>query len=305
MEDKTVDIILATYNGEKYLDEQIASLVNQTYRAIRILVTDDGSTDATSLVVQKWQQKDPRIFWCPNEQNKGYVKNFLDAVGRSESSYVMLCDQDDIWNEDKVFRTMQKMQQLEDGEKPVMVFADAMNFDSATGNDLGSFHKNSHLNTKKVDNAHLFMENKVIGCTVMVNDPVKKYLQQLPDEIRVHDWWLALICSHFGTIGYISEPLLRYRQHENNMIGGNRYGSYLKQRLLALREQREVLRATVRQAQAFYDCFSGEMTELQKQTAKQFAGLYDVNWFLRRIRVIRHGFWKSGLGRNIGLLLLL
>lgn len=169
-----------------------------------------------------------------------------------------------------------------------------MNFESETGKDLGSFHENSHLNTKKVDTAHLFMENKCIGCTVMINRFVKEYLEQTPEEIRVHDWWLALICAHFGKIVYVPMCTLRYRQHGNNMIGGQSFGSYIRSRLQGIARQKNVIRETVTQGQCFEKVFGDRMTEEQRKTAKAFAGLYETNGFVRRIRLCRYGFWKSG-----------
>ena len=304
---KTVQIIMATYNGEKYLEEQMDSLLAQTWTDIRVEVCDDGSTDHTCDVIERYAQKDSRISIHRNEENKGYVRNFLEGMQRSEAEYIMFCDQGDIWDQNKIEVTLGAMEQAERGSAdiPILVFTDAINFDSDTGQDQGRFHEKSHLNIKKVDTAHLFMENKVIGCTVMVNRAVLPYLTEIPQEIRVHDWWLALICSHFGQIVYVDRPTLRYRQHSGNMIGGSSFGSYVKDRLAGIRDQREALHSSYRQGQAFLSLYSDRMTQEQRETAQKFAALAETGWFMRRWNMMKYGFTKSGMVRNIGLFFLM
>lgn len=301
-----VHIVLATYNGERFLREQMDSVLAQTYENITVEVCDDGSTDGTAAIVREYEAQDERVKLHLNPHNLGYVKNFLEGVKRCTAPYVMLCDQDDIWQKDKVEKTLLAMQKEEKkmAGKPVLVFTDAVNFDSHTGEELGFFHETSHLDVKKVDTAHLFMENKCIGCTMMMNRAILPYLKELPEEIRVHDWWLALICSHFGTIEYVPQATLRYRQHEENQIGGSSYTGYLKKRLTHIREQRRTLVQTYRQGAAFLRIFGEQMDRQQRVVAENFAGMEQTGFFGRRYRILRYGYKKSGLFRNIGLFLL-
>ncbi len=302
-----VHIVLATYNGEKFLHEQLDSLLNQTMQDFTIEVCDDGSQDETLDIVKEYQARDSRITLHQNKKNLGYVKNFIHGVKRSESPYIMLCDQDDVWNPDKIEVTLQKMQELEKNNKnlPLLVFTDAMNYNSDTKEEMGCFHKNSRLDTAKMDAAHLFMENKCIGCTIMLNHEVLPYLQEVPDEIRVHDWWFALICSHFGKIDYVDSPTLLYRQHGGNMIGGDSYSDYVKERMSGVAGQKKVLQDTFLQGEAFFKIFQDKMTENQKKTAEIFATLGKQGWIKRRKNVLKYGFLKSGLIRNAGLLVLI
>jgi len=179
------------------------------------------------------EKKDRRVRLFENKTNQGYIRNFMSGIVRCDSPYIMLCDQDDIWNRDKVELTLEKMKQMEreNPEKPVLVFTDAMNFDSSTGKKPGTFSRNESFECKKRLTPHIFLwKNKCIGCTIMMNRAILPYLRELPEEIRVHDWWLALICSHFGAIGYLPEATLMYRQHEGNQIGGTSYSGYLKKK---------------------------------------------------------------------------
>lgn len=309
-ENPLVHIVLASYNGEKYLSQQLDSIVAQDYENWIVEVCDDGSSDSTLAIVREYMERDRRITLHQNEHNLGYVKNFMEGIRRSSADYIMLCDQDDIWFPDKISKTWEKAQEAQKqqtggAEAPVLVYSDAINFDSESGEDRGRFHEMGRLNTKKVDTARLFMENKCIGCTIMVTGAIRSYLRELPEEIRVHDWWLALICSHFGKICYLDEPLLRYRQHAGNMIGGSSYSSYFKERISKIREQRQALRDTVIQGKRFYEMYEERMEQKQKETAKHFAMLYDRNFLARKADLVRYGFWKSGIVRNIGLFLLL
>lgn len=302
-----IHIVLATYNGAAYLRQQLDSILQNDWKDFTIEVCDDGSTDDTIRIVQEYAEKYANIALHQNEKNLGYVMNFMEGIRRSTAPYIMLCDQDDIWHRDKIRKTYDKMKELEQEispEVPLLVYSDAMNFDSETGEEQGSFHQNSHLNTKHVDPAHLLMENKCIGCTVMVNGTIRRYLKELPAEIRVHDWWLALICSHFGKIAYLDERTLQYRQHSGNMIGGSGFSEYVKNRIRNIKKQREVIRATFLQGKAFYDVFSGELQGEKKEIAERFASMGDGSIIRRKCWLIRYGYWKSGMLRNLALLLL-
>lgn len=303
----SVHIVLATYNGGKYLEEQLDSLLSQTYPDFRIEICDDGSTDNTIAIVQEYKKKDSRIFLHRNEENLGYVKNFMHGIRRSDSPYIMLCDQDDIWNPDKIEITLAAMQEAEkeNPDVPILVFTDAMNYDSDSRKETGRFHINSHLDTKRVDTAHLFMENKCIGCTVMLNRQILPYLTEIPEGIRVHDWWLALICSHFGNVVYLDKPTLLYRQHSGNMIGGSSFLDYVKGRLSGISKQKEALQETYRQGEAFLDLYRDRMSSVQLEIAEHFAHMGQTGWFSRRKNMIRYGFTKSGFMRNAGLFFLI
>ncbi|MGN1206208.1 MAG: glycosyltransferase family 2 protein [Eubacterium sp.] len=302
-----IGIILATYNGEKYLREQLESILSNTFTDYEIHICDDGSTDGTVAIAKEYVEKYPQISLWQNEKNQGYTKNFLQAMKRETTPYVMLCDQDDIWKPDKIEMTYRAMKEAEESENmPILVFTDAENYDDATKKDMGSFHKTSHLDTKKFDTAHLFMENKCIGCTIMCNAKVRDYLTELPEEIRVHDWWLALICSHFGKVIYLDKMTLHYRQHSDNMIGTSSFFQYLAQRISHWKEQKEAIRATMAQGNAFYHIFGDKIQDpKRKKCAYEFSKMSEKNVIMRRYLAVHYGFLKSGLVRNIALLFLI
>lgn len=302
-----VQVVIGTYNGEKFLREQLDSILEGNYADIQIEISDDGSTDSTLDIAREYVSRyEGKVSLYQNEKNLGFRLNFLNALKRSSANYVMCCDQDDVWLPGKIGVTLEKMKSLEQGDgKPILVFTDAMMYDSESGKDLGSFFKNGKLNTENVDIAHILMENKCIGCTTMVNKEAVSYLHTLPDSIRVHDWWLAMICATFGKIGFVDEMTIRYRQHGNNIIGGTSFSSYFVNRIASLKKQRQAVYDSFSQGQAFYELFQEQMESDKKKTCQAFAQMPENGYFKRRIYCLKYGFLKTGLLRNVGLLLII
>ena len=117
-----IDILMATYNGEKYLKEQIESILNQTYSNFRLIVSDDCSTDNTRMILEEYQEKDNRIEIYYQDKNLGYIKNFEFLLNKVENNFYMLSDQDDIWISNKIEKSMKTLKQ----ENADLVFCDLM-----------------------------------------------------------------------------------------------------------------------------------------------------------------------------------
>lgn len=304
---------MAAYNGEKYIKQQIESIMKNTYENIHLTIYDDTKeaqttatmTDILRLMTEKYGEK---LTYKKNEQNKGCTRNFLEGLQASDAEYTMFSDQDDYWNKDKVERTLEKMKEMENKygkDTPLVVFTDAIVVDSTLNLIHFSFHRSNHLNTKRVDLAHLLMENKLIGCTMMMNKALKNKIIAIPKNARVHDWWVALVAAAFGKIGYLEDSTILYRQHEDNVIGNQEYGSYIKKRLASLQSQREVIYSNMKQAEEFLEIYNMLLTKEQKSLIGRFANLNKRNWFYRRYTMYRYGYKKSGVPRNLGLLLVL
>ncbi len=301
----TVQVILSSYNGEKHIREQLNSILRNTYTDYTIEVWDDASTDGTVDIIKEYMQIYDNINLHVNRKNKGYIKNFLTGVAYSDAQYIMLCDQDDIWENFKIEKTLNRMIEEEgDGSYPVLVCTDAMEFDDKTAKTMGSFVKNSHYNMKNLDKAHLLMENKCIGCSIMVNSKIRDYLKLLPRDVKMHDWWLALICAFFGKVSYIDETTLHYRQHSGNMIGGGYFLPYAMGRAKNLSGQRETLVKIFRQAKAFYQLYGEKLNDEDRQLLEDFIAIPTQSVRERKLNVMKNGFYKSGLSRNAALLLI-
>lgn len=304
-----IHIIMATYNGENYVSQQIESILNSEGVDVFVTVYDDGSKDATLDIVKKFVEKDPgRIELIQNEKNMGLTRNFLQGLLTEKFDYVMFSDQDDVWKPDKVKKTYDFMRQTESKEsknQPIVVFTDAVIVDETLKEINPSFHRSGGYDTTKLDFAHMLMENKMMGCTMMLNRAVTQKVNALPEHARYHDWWLALIASCYGKIAYLKEGTILYRQHGNNIVGDVSYGSYVKKRMRALKQQKSAIEETIGQARELYEMYGDDMPDASRKILKDFVQLSDAGWFKRRRLLFKHGFFKSGFARNIGLLLII
>lgn len=307
----TIAVVMATYNGEKYVGEQIESILASTYQDFELFIYDDGSKDNTVSLIQNYEKQNPdKVHVFLNETNLGLTMNFLHALSRTTADYIMFSDQDDVCKHNKMAVTLKRMKHMEaqlGRECPIAVFTDAVVVDQNLNVIKNSFFCLGHLNPFKTDLPHILMENKLIGCTVMVNAALRKVLlsHQMPKEARYHDWWVALIAAAFGKIGFIKESTLLYRQHSGNIIGGTGFLSYFKNRVTSLQKQREAIRLLERQADEFLTVYDDILTEKNKEILWHFANLHQMNFIQRRIQILCFGYLKTGLVRNLGLLLII
>lgn len=304
----SVTVIMATYNGERYVKEQIVSIMKSDYQNIILHVYDDGSTDQTIRIIKECQEEYPdKILLTQNEKNLGVSMNFLTALTKVTTQYAMFCDQDDVWMENKISKTLGRMMKTKDSKtKPVAVFTDVCVTDENLQVLQPSFHQSNHLDTSHTTLSYLLMENKLIGCTVMVNRPLIEKITEhpLPHYIRYHDWWVGLIAASFGTISYVKTPTMYYRQHEHNLVGDQNYSSYVKKRLKACHKLRDYLLLTQKQAAEFYQVYGASLGE-NAELVHRFAGLSKENYIRRRYHMIKFHYFKSGFVRNAGVFLFL
>ena len=220
-----IDILLSTYNSEKYLMEQIQSYINQTYSDWRLIVRDDGSTDETLKILNKLAEtyQDKIIFYRGN--NIGTIKSFEWLLAKSEAEYIMLSDHDDVWMENKIEVTLLKMKELETkhANKPLLVFTDlrVVNENLELVNE--SFWKYARLDVKSSsDLNYLGVCNCINACTIMINKKAKEICLPFSDKAKMHDAWIALKVCKYGEIGYVDKPTILYRQHSKNLFGANK-----------------------------------------------------------------------------------
>ena len=223
-----VDILLATYNGEKYLREQIDSILNQTHTEFRLLISDDGSTDGTREILKEYKEKDGRIDVFFQENNLGVVKNFEFLLEKVEAKYYMFSDQDDIWKETKIEKSLNKIEEGYD-----LVYSDLEVVDENLNVIYSSYWKLKGIynKIKKYNNFEsLYLNNFVTGCTMISKKELINSFMPLPNTSKfvLHDYWISLIISQNGKIAYIEEPLIKYRQHKNNKVGSKKKSDELK-----------------------------------------------------------------------------
>ena len=216
-----IDILMATYNGEKYLKEQIESILQQTYTNFKLIISDDCSKDNTRKILEQYAQKDSRIEIHFQQQNLGYVKNFEFLLTKVENEIYMLSDQDDVWLPTKVEKTYNKMKEADAD----LVFTDLEVVDENLQTLYPSFNDYMKLTRKikkcKNDYTLQYLYNCVTGCTLMSK---KKYINQmlpLPTQSKyaIHDTWIACTVANNGKMEYLDEKTIKYRQHGNNQVG--------------------------------------------------------------------------------------
>ncbi len=222
-----IAVLLATYNGEKYLSELLDSLLKQTYPNLKIYIHDDGSHDDTVSVIREYQAKNPckiQVFDYPPTGSS--CANFMSMLKYVNEPYVMFCDQDDVWlpeKTEKVFEEMKKTE-AENPDKPCLVFSDLYVVDSELKIISDSFMKYADRNPYRTDYKSLLMKNAAPGCTMILNRELVNKAKCCNDitKIGMHDIWVILIAALEGKVSYVDLPLIFYRQHQENVVGAKK-----------------------------------------------------------------------------------
>lgn len=212
-----VDVLLSTYNGERYLDEQISSILNQQYSNFKLLIRDDGSRDKTVQIIKKWKAIDNRIeFIEDNFGNLGISKSFSRLLKTSNADLIFFADQDDIWMSDKLTIFIESYKSL-NTVGPALLHSNATLVDEK-GENLGMFLKYvPEKNGLQYCLFHYFVQ----GASSMINKALKREALDLLDQSYLHDRVLHLICEIKGERYYINRSTMYYRQHGGNQIGVN------------------------------------------------------------------------------------
>ena len=241
--EKQVDILMATYNTNiTFLKEQINSILNQTYKKISLIISDDNSSNEDIIkVLNEYKKNDNRIKVYFQKENLGYIKNFEFLLRKSEANYIMFSDHDDIWYKSKVEKSLDKL--IKEGVD--LVYCNANQID-----ENGKIIKESYFKYKNIPliqgkNKLAISRCTGIGCSQIFTKNVKDKMLPFTDKVMAHDWLAAFIAYEGKGISYINEPLFGYRLHTSNVFGGrslvqnlnkwktengSNYRSYLKYR---------------------------------------------------------------------------
>lgn len=277
-----IDILMATYNGETYIAEQIESIIKQSYTKWHLYIQDDCSTDATVSIALSYKEKYPeKITVIENTQNSGSAKNnFFALLNTVKSDYIMFCDQDDVWLPDKIKITHRRMLFTErkyGKEYPVLVHTDVSVVDEKLNVIAESLFKKEkwHFN-KKITFWNSLIGNVVMGCTTEINKALlDKVKYNNLDNIPMHDWWFGMCARYFGTEVVIKTPTMLYRQHSSNNVGVDET-SKLKQLLQVFfdgetkKTEKERMDSITNISQEFYKVYGNEMKEKDNERMKAF-----------------------------------
>lgn len=224
-----IDILLSTYNGERFLKQQIDSIINQTFTDWCLIIRDDCSTDGTLNIIEDYISTYPDRIKLVDKgtQNLGSSKSFERLLDFVENDYFMFSDQDDIWCKDKIEKSLSEMHRIETlyGKNiPLMVCSDAQCINT-NGNMIcpSFFEFQKFIDTTKKD-INLLALNVVQGSTALMNKRVLDFVRPFPKYV-IHDQWMAVITAHYGKVSYLHEQLLFYRQHDHNVLGALNVGT--------------------------------------------------------------------------------
>jgi len=253
-------VLLASYNGQPYLSAQLESIFQQITPGWHVYIRDDLSSDNTVEAISHYFERGECVWLRDNSGRLKSLGNFsllMQKAYEAGEKYFFLSDQDDVWVNYKLALQMMHMQEMEHlyPGKPILVHSDLEVVDVSLNIIDASFMRYQGIRHEPSNPLHVLLaQNFVTGCTVMINRSLLDIALPIPEHVVMHDWWLALCAAVFGHIGYIDEPLVKYRQHGNNEVGAKHLADFLnpvsgkwKQRW---KEGRDNLFQSMKQAQA-------------------------------------------------------
>ena len=269
-----VNILMATYNGEKYLKEQIDSILGQSYKNFNLFICDDGSTDSTVDIIQEYMLNNENIF-LEHSSHLGACQNFANLIkNHNDAEYIMLCDQDDVWDSKKIEKSLNALEKYE--TEPALLYSDKVYVDENL-NEL-SMPNRKYEDTYK----SLLFQCHIYGCTVMLNRKLIEIVD-IPQYASMHDHWISLLAAYYGKIIHLEEPLMLYRQHSGNVTGGVNQFSLAKK----IHDWKKTNKACER---TIFTCYSFSNTH-DDSTSKGYADIFaNRNVFRRFYKALKFGY---------------
>lgn len=319
-------VILCTYNGEKYLEKQIKSIMEQDREDFCLLYSDDGSSDSTKAILQSLQEGyGKKMLAFPRSMKSGspakHFLSILSALAKGEVyienlEYIFLADQDDCWFPDKLSKTISviKEEERKFGESlPILCHTDC-----TLVNAKGELLAKSYRSYQKLPGAsyrfsRLLLQNHVTGASVGINKALLQYCKEIPEQVKMHDHWLALLANCFGEIQYLPYASYAYRQHEENVLGAKK-ASVLKEceeRLAASKEKdkedaiHSSYRALFSQGRELKRLFGDLLPEIKRKVLEAFLSLEGKSRLGKITTMALFGIYPYPLYRGIGAMLFL
>ena len=318
----TILVILCSRNGEKYLHAQILSILKQTEPGVRLLISDDVSTDSTARIARDYQELYPdRVqFVQRTEPSGGAARHFMSVLHSfgTDADYILFADQDDVWHPEKVKETLRIMLAAEEkygADTPLLVHCD-MRVTDETGNVISdSYVRYQQMSPQRNGLNRLLVQNNVTGGAMMMNRALARILRRhpVPEHPVMHDHWIALTAAAFGKIIFLDKALYDYRQHGDNVLGAAK-GSRIREVLDRLglfrkdgktkeemdRYSSGVYTALFRQAAEFGRQYGKELSPKQVKLLQAFVSLRKMNRAQKIFTILKYGFTFNRLHRTVG-----
>lgn len=260
-----ISVVMATYNGSRFLQYQLETVINQSYQNIEIIIVDDCSTDDTVSLIETFISKDNRVKLFQNTTNLGYIKNFEKGCSLAKGEFIALCDQDDAWHKDKISTSFEAI------DNYPMIYCDSVLCDEKL-NPIG-VKISDRVNCRDFDNPlQQAIFCRIYGhATLIRKDFIEKVIPFL--AVIPHDWWLCYLATFNGGIKYLDQPLASYRQHSDNIFGAAG-GKSKKHNKLDKKEKRNQENERIRtRIVAFYNVCPNELIR-EKRILKDLAESY-------------------------------
>ncbi|BBP05725.1 glycosyl transferase [Sulfuriferula plumbiphila] len=300
-----IQVLLATYNGEAFLAEQLDSLLAQKGGVCTVLARDDGSTDTTLDILQRYAQSFPSQIVLGEKQGRlGAIGSFDWLLSQSSAPYIAFCDQDDVWEPDKLHILLERMQALEarlGKDTPILVHSDLAVVNRNLQRIHPSFWTYSGLDARRHGLAQLLISNTVTGCAMLANRALVERATPIPQEAVMHDHWFALVAAALGHVEPVYESLVAYRQHGRNAVGAQAYGwRTMLGKLISGCGHTDISKLR-HQAEVLYRRYGDYLEPDHAGFVAGFSKLQDKSWLARRFFMLRHGILRPGVVRNLGL----
>lgn len=305
MENKKIFILLAAYQGERFIRPMVDSILAQDVGGWQLILSDDG--ELTAPILQEYADRYPdRVTHYRSGLRFGSAqKHFMHLLQQfgPQADYIMFCDQDDVWYPDKVRKTLALMQQTEtDPEKPVLVHTDLRVVDGQLNEIDPSFQHYSHLDGHRMALEQLLLQNVVTGCTVMINRALAQ-LACRPEAVEtmlMHDWWLALLASAMGRTAFLDEATIDYRQHGGNVVGASGWNLRTMWRKLRRGQgNRQRILQAMDQVAAFASCYRQQLPPEALTLLEGFAALKHQPRARRMAFYRSNHVWYQGLAARL------
>ena len=302
-----IDILMATYNGERYIEQQLESILNQSETNWRLLIRDDCSQDNTRQIIQKYQIKYPeKIIFVPSTESSGSaMNNFFKLLDYAENEYIMFADQDDVWKPDKIAVTFSKMQEMEKQygrEIPLLIHTDLCVVNERLETINSSIFALQDMNYRQDRLNNLLATNIVTGCTMLFNQALLELLGKKPANAVMHDMWIALVAAAFGKIGFVNKATILYRQHGSNANGTKNVKSlkYIIDDIRDISSISKSLDLHYQQAKEFLNIYKNNLSEEQIKLLSGYSEFRQKNWLQRVVFLYRQDIKKKGFARICG-----
>ncbi len=295
-----VDILMAVYNGEKYLREQIDSIINQSYKSWRLFICDDCSGDSSFKIASEYAERyKGKIIALKNPAPTGSAQdNFMGMLKLAEADYIMFSDQDDVWLPDKIRLTLGKMKRLEKKGKniPLLVHTELEPVNAELDTISESFTRFQGLDPSARSLNRLLAQNNVSGCTTMINRRLLEIVKNAkPSDMLMHDWWFALAAASFGKIGFVPEATIKYRNHGANQLGAvnNRNLKGIVRIVKERMKTKKRVSITYTQAERFYTEYKDILPAKAAAVLKIYTDIPNHCKAVRILKLLKYNFLKQ------------